>query len=391
MSRPHPSASAGPSLRRIAGALGLAALILAGCAAPPPAPPAEDAPPPRETDILASDREFAIVVVQRGETLAALAQKYLGDPGKGWWIAEFNGIEQVQAGQEVVIPLRNRNVYGVYASGFQTIPILCYHRFGANKSAMTVTQPAFEQQMDYLAKNGYRVIPLAHLARFLDGKEPMPKKTVAITIDDGYRATYQIAYPVLKKYNFPATVYLYTDFVGAGDALTWPQMEEMVRSGVIEIQPHSKTHSNLTVKLAGGKRCALRRADAQGGRRADQRDQGPACGIDVQLRVPVRRRQRHDRRPARATERAVRRHRDRRRQRLLLPQVHAAADHDLRNRGPRAVQIQARDLRAHRGPMSSRSGARHWLIAVSLAAVCGLRGTAGCADADRRRAAVGAR
>jgi len=251
MSRPHPSASAGPSLRRIAGALGLAALILAGCAAPPPAPPAEDAPPPRETDILASDREFAIVVVQRGETLAALAQKYLGDPGKGWWIAEFNGIEQVQAGQEVVIPLRNRNVYGVYASGFQTIPILCYHRFGANKSAMTVTQPAFEQQMDYLAKNGYRVIPLAHLARFLDGKEPMPKKTVAITIDDGYRATYQIAYPVLKKYNFPATVYLYTDFVGAGDALTWPQMEEMVRSGVIEIQPHSKTHSNLTVKLAG--------------------------------------------------------------------------------------------------------------------------------------------
>jgi peptidoglycan/xylan/chitin deacetylase (PgdA/CDA1 family) len=189
--------------------------------------------------------------VQRGETLAALAQKYLGDPGKGWWIAEFNGIEQVQAGQEVVIPLRNRNVYGVYASGFQTIPILCYHRFGANKSAMTVTQPAFEQQMDYLAKNGYRVIPLAHLARFLDGKEPMPKKTVAITIDDGYRATYQIAYPVLKKYNFPATVYLYTDFVGAGDALTWPQMEEMVRSGVIEIQPHSKTHSNLTVKLAG--------------------------------------------------------------------------------------------------------------------------------------------
>ena len=79
----------------------------------------------------------------------------------------------------------------------------------------------------------------------------MPKKTVVITIDDGYRATYQVAYPILKKYGFPATVYLYSDFVGATDAMTWPQMQEMVRSGLIEIQPHSKTHANLTVKLPG--------------------------------------------------------------------------------------------------------------------------------------------
>src|SRR5262245_14147239 len=139
-----------------------AALVIAGCAAPPPAPPAEEPPPPpRETDVLGQDRDFAIVVVQRGENLASLAQRYLGDASKAWWIGEFNGVEQVQPGQEVVIPLRNRNIYGVYASGFQTIPILCYHRFGPSRNAMTVTQQGFEQQMDYLAKNGYRVIPLA--------------------------------------------------------------------------------------------------------------------------------------------------------------------------------------------------------------------------------------
>ena len=253
MNHPHPRPPRPDrgAWRRAAGLL-VAALIVQGCATPPPPPAAEsEPPPPQETVVIGQDRDFAIVVVQRGEDLASLAQRYLGDPRKSWWIAEFNGIDRVQAGQEVVIPLRARNPYGVYANGFQTIPILCYHRFGANRSAMTVTGAAFEAQMEYLAQNGYRVVPLSQLARFLDGKEPLPRKTVAITIDDGYRATWQVAFPILKKYNFPATVYLYSDFVGAADALTWPQMQEMVRSGLIEIQPHSKTHANLTVRLPG--------------------------------------------------------------------------------------------------------------------------------------------
>jgi peptidoglycan/xylan/chitin deacetylase (PgdA/CDA1 family) len=54
---------------------------------------------------------------------------------------------------------------------------------------------------------------------------------------------------VLRKHGFPATVFLYTDFVGAPDALTWPQMREMAASGLVDIQPHSKTHANLTLRL----------------------------------------------------------------------------------------------------------------------------------------------
>jgi peptidoglycan/xylan/chitin deacetylase (PgdA/CDA1 family) len=72
---------------------------------------------------------------------------------------------------------------------------------------------------------------------------------VAITIDDGYRSTYEIAFPVLKSHGYRATVFLYSDFVGASDALTWPQMKEMASSRLIEIQPHSKTHANLTQRL----------------------------------------------------------------------------------------------------------------------------------------------
>ncbi len=92
---------------------------------------------------------------------------------------------------------------------------------------------------------------MKRLARFLEGKEPLPAKTVAITIDDGYRSTYEIAYPILRKFGFPATVFLYTDFVGASDAMTWAQMKEMMASGLIDIQPHSKSHANLTLRLPG--------------------------------------------------------------------------------------------------------------------------------------------
>jgi peptidoglycan/xylan/chitin deacetylase (PgdA/CDA1 family) len=250
MNRPRLPRSEQPDWRLALG-LPVITLIVQGCAVPPPRPPEPEAPPARSSALLGRDQDFAIVVAQSGDDFASLAERYLGDSKKGWWIAEFNGIDTVRAGQDLVIPLRPRNAIGVYPTGFQTIPILCYHRFGPNKSPMTLTASAFEAQMEYLARNGYRVITMAQFARFLEGREPMPKKTVVITIDDGYRATYQVAYPILKKYGFPATVYLYSDFVGAADAMTWPQMQEMVRSGLVEIQPHSKTHSNLTVKLPG--------------------------------------------------------------------------------------------------------------------------------------------
>jgi peptidoglycan/xylan/chitin deacetylase (PgdA/CDA1 family) len=279
MTRPHRLPRSDRRGWRLVLGLLAVALIVQGCAAPPPRAPEPEPAPAREAGVLGRDQDFAIVVAQSGDDFATLAERYLGDAKKGWWIAEFNGVDRVQAGQDLVVPLRPRNAIGVYPNGFQTIPILCYHRFGPNKSSMTLTAASFEAQMEYLARNGYRVISLAQFARFLEGSEPMPKKTVVITIDDGYRATYQIAYPILKKHGFPATVYLYSDFVGASDAMTWPQMQEMVRSGLIEIQPHSKTHSNLTVKLAG-------ESDAKYAERMRREIEGPVNAIQERLSLP---------------------------------------------------------------------------------------------------------
>ncbi len=234
--------------------------VLGGCATPavPPAadttpapPPAVAAPPPARGPVIARSDDFAIVLARVGDTPAILAERYLGDATRAWWLTEYNGDAPLQPGQYVVVPLKSRNPTGIRTGGYQTVPILCYHRFGSRGSRLTVTGQDFQAQMEYLARNDYHVITLRQLAAFIEGNEALPPKSVVITIDDGYRSNYEIAYPILKRLDFPATVFLYSDFVGAPDALTWTQMKTMAGSGLIDIQPHSKTHANLTLRLPG--------------------------------------------------------------------------------------------------------------------------------------------
>ena len=238
-----------------AAALAAFALLVAACAETPQRPPdARPAPvavaPADPGPVLARDASFVVVVPRAGEDFGALAERWLGDRSRRFEIAEFNRQDEARAGRAVAIPVTPLNPGGVEPASVQTVPIITYHRFGPKPSTMTVTPSAFEAQMRYLAQNGYTVVPMARLAEFLEGRIALPRKSVVITIDDGYRSTYEVAWPVLKKYGFPATVFLYTDFVGASDALTWAQMKEMSASGLVDIQPHSKTHSNLTMKLA---------------------------------------------------------------------------------------------------------------------------------------------
>ncbi len=237
-----------------AAVAGLAVAVLAaGCAQQAPRPdgaPSASAPAAAVPDgpVLARDRSYAVVVAQPGDTLAVLAERWLGAASHRGAIAEFNGIDEVRPGQAVAIALGGRNNFGVRPGAAQAVTILCYHRFGPRANTLTVTPAAFEAQMGWLARNGYTVIPLSRLDAFLDGREALPPKSVVITIDDGYRATHEVAFPILRKYGFPATLFLYTDFVGAPDALTWAQMREMIAAGTFAVQPHSKSHSNLAVR-----------------------------------------------------------------------------------------------------------------------------------------------
>jgi peptidoglycan/xylan/chitin deacetylase (PgdA/CDA1 family) len=112
---------------------------------------------------------------------------------------------------------------------------------------MTVTQDTFDEQMKFLKNNGYRVITMDQLFNFLEYKTQIPKKSILITIDDGWRSTHEIAMPILKKYNFPATLFIYTDLiVGSKKTLSWDLVRELENNG-IDIQCHTKTHRNLSI------------------------------------------------------------------------------------------------------------------------------------------------
>ncbi len=233
-----------------------AAALLAACGTAPPAPPpapqrAAPSPAPARGEVIAHNERYAIYLPAERDSLRSIAQRLLGSEELEWVIGDFNNVAQAEAGQPLVVPLKSPNPTGVRADQYQTVPILCYHRFGAGGGKMTVSPANFAAQLDWLERNRYRVIRLADLVGYLEGRQPLPQRSVVITIDDGYESVYRHAYPLLRKHGFPATVFVYTDFIGAGDALTWPQLQELSASGLVDIQAHSKTHRNLIERSAG--------------------------------------------------------------------------------------------------------------------------------------------
>jgi peptidoglycan/xylan/chitin deacetylase (PgdA/CDA1 family) len=126
------------------------------------------------------------------------------------------------------------------------IPILMYHHIaaGAPGDSLSVSPDNFEKQMRYLDENGYSVLTLEELAAFLDRNKLRPRHTVAITFDDGYEDNYIHAFKILRKYNFPAAVFVSPDLVGKKGYLNWRQIKEMSENG-IAIGSHTLTHAYL--------------------------------------------------------------------------------------------------------------------------------------------------
>jgi len=148
----------------------------------------------------------------------------------------------------LLTPIFYHNVYQVNNLAYAEetiIPILTYHNFTKGESSSyNINIVEFEKQMDYLATHNYSVISLSELIKGLRGGQ-LPLKPIVITIDDGFKSTYTLAYPVLKKYNFPATLFLYTDFIEKNSySLTWEEIREMMKNN-IEIGSHTLSHCNL--------------------------------------------------------------------------------------------------------------------------------------------------
>jgi peptidoglycan/xylan/chitin deacetylase (PgdA/CDA1 family) len=210
--------------------------------------PEEKAP---HTIFFRSD-DYVVYQLQGGETLPFLAEMFLGDRRRSWVIEDANEGILFDKNKIIIIPLKEKNKAGLTAEGHAMVPILCYHRFAEYcTSQLCIPVGLFNQQMRYLKENGYRVITMSQLLDFLQYRHALPKRSVVITLDDGSRSAYDIAFPILKKYGFAATLFIPTNFVETSkDVITWNQLREMNAEG-FEIGSHTLSHCDLTKKKEG--------------------------------------------------------------------------------------------------------------------------------------------
>ncbi|HUW65421.1 MAG TPA: polysaccharide deacetylase family protein [Spirochaetia bacterium] len=137
------------------------------------------------------------------------------------------------------------------------VPVLMYHRVDTATSpggpGLKVTPGQFARQMDYLARAGYHPVTLDRAVAYLRRGGALEPRPVVITFDDGYEDNYRFAFPVLKKYHFPATIFLVagavdkTNYFDRGPVLPmlqWGQIREMAADG-IDFESHGARHLHM--------------------------------------------------------------------------------------------------------------------------------------------------
>lgn len=132
------------------------------------------------------------------------------------------------------------------------VPVVMYHSLLPGGNSDFVIDPAlFEQDLIYLQQQGYTTVTVADLIAYVHEGKPLPEKPVMLTFDDGYYNNYLYAHPLLKQYGMRAVLSpigsvseFYSDHPAEQDKpryahVTFAQLNEMVQSGVWEIQHHS--------------------------------------------------------------------------------------------------------------------------------------------------------
>jgi peptidoglycan/xylan/chitin deacetylase (PgdA/CDA1 family) len=131
------------------------------------------------------------------------------------------------------------------------VPVLMYHYIRINPDprdrtgvALSVTPAMFHAQLDYLARNHFRVLGLQDVVWAMRTQHPLPPRSVVLTFDDGYADFYTAAAPELRRYGFTATTYVVSGFVGRPGYLSWPQISELDHQG-FTIGAHTVHHAAL--------------------------------------------------------------------------------------------------------------------------------------------------
>ena len=137
----------------------------------------------------------------------------------------------------------------VHSGSIAAAVIVQYHHVDAETPAATSISPdLFARHMAYLADHDFEVWALPRLLGALKNGELMPEKVVAITFDDGYESVFSEALPVLRKYDFPFTVFVNTALVGGAGYMDWDKLRELDGDGNT-IANHTVSHPHLVRRL----------------------------------------------------------------------------------------------------------------------------------------------
>lgn len=135
----------------------------------------------------------------------------------------------------------------VYFSG-SNISLYMYHSISEEPlnpedADLSVRPEEFEKQLKFFKSRNMTSVTVSELGRELSRHG----KYIAITFDDGYEDNYTQAFPLLKKYNTKATIFVITSLIGKEGYLTAEQIREMSQSGLVSIQSHTVSHSPLAL------------------------------------------------------------------------------------------------------------------------------------------------
>jgi glycosyltransferase involved in cell wall biosynthesis len=158
-----------------------------------------------------------------------------------------------------------------WQSLMQGVPILMYHAIGAARepaSSYVIPVERFARQMEWLKRSGFHVLDLENYLEYRSTHRLPPRRTVVITLDDGYLDNWRLAYPILRQYGFPATLFPVSGKMGmtndwshdelkARPLMSWSQLKEMVHEGGIRVGAHTRTHAVLPTIPAEEMQCEI--------------------------------------------------------------------------------------------------------------------------------------
>ncbi|MBN2428987.1 MAG: polysaccharide deacetylase family protein [Deltaproteobacteria bacterium] len=160
--------------------------------------------------------------------------------------------------------------------------IFVYHRFGDDRYPSTnVSLETFEAHLKILQKENVEVLPLGEVVKRLRQRRPLPPACAVLTVDDGYRSFLSGAMPLLRRFGYPATLFVSSGAVGGPGFLSWQELHALAQEG-IEIGNHSASHMHLVEKKAG-ETTAQWRARVKGDVAAAQADFSTHLGQEATL------------------------------------------------------------------------------------------------------------